>query len=104
MTDRSNDRRARSFPSLAFWPLLALCAAALAWVLLPRSGESHAQQLTEPANDKKAAGIPAALEVRMGLEQLRNPYWYEQHGQAQEAKDFWDKNYWERALGQWAEE
>jgi hypothetical protein len=46
----------------------------------------------------------APLEVRMGVEQLRNPYWYQAHGQADEARTFWDKKHWERVLQGWADD
>jgi len=36
--------------------------------------------------------------VRIRAEQLRNPYWYEKHGGAEEARQFWDREYWERIL------
>src|SRR5947208_13844166 len=55
-----------------------------------------------------AAGAPppvkerAALDVRVCVEQLRNPFWYEAHGQPAEAKEFWDRAHWERVLKAWA--
>jgi hypothetical protein len=45
-----------------------------------------------------------ALALRMGVEQLRNPFWYESHGQGAEARNFWDKKYWDRALKEWADD
>src|SRR5438874_2144948 len=42
------------------------------------------------------------LHLRIGVEQLRNPFWYEAHGSPAEAKEFWDKQHWERAFRQWA--
>ena len=42
------------------------------------------------------------FHLRIGVEQLRNPFWYEAHGSPAEAKEFWDKQHWERAFRQWA--
>jgi hypothetical protein len=50
----------------------------------------------------KGPGAAPALEVRVCVEQLRNPFWYEAKGQAEEAKQFWDRQHWERALKAWA--
>src|SRR5579884_20540 len=52
---------------------------------------------TEPARGR-------ALELRMGVEQLRNPYWYEARGQRDEAGTFWDREHWERVLKGWADD
>jgi hypothetical protein len=53
-------------------------------------------------------GAPAprarALGVRIGVETLRNPYWYEENGRPEEAKQFWDKEHWDRVLRGWAAE
>jgi hypothetical protein len=61
-------------------------------------------QPSAPGSEKTPGASGPRLELRMGLEQLRNPFWYEQHGQPHEAKDFWDKGYWDRALNQWAQD
>jgi hypothetical protein len=45
-----------------------------------------------------------ALGVRIGVETLRNPYWYEENGQPEEAKQFWDRDHWDRVLSGWAAE
>ena len=47
---------------------------------------------------------PSRFDLRIGVEQLRNPYWYAAHGQEAEAKQFWDKGYWERVLKEWADD
>ncbi len=44
------------------------------------------------------------FELRVQTEQLRNPYWYAEHGQQGEADNFWDKDYWERILSGFARE
>ena len=44
------------------------------------------------------------LNVRIGVEMLRNPYWYEENGHKEEAKQFWDKDHWNRVLRGWADE
>jgi hypothetical protein len=100
---QGTDRSVRSPFTPAFF-LLGLGVAAFASFLQPLSVSSHGQSPGAPGNEKPRAAAPPALELRMGLEQLRNPYWYEQHGQPKEAKDFWDKDYWEKALNQWADE
>src|SRR5262249_33306044 len=55
---------------------------------------------------ERPAPVPRAkvLGVRIGVETLRNPYWYEEHGHHQEAKQFWDKGHWDRVLRGWAAE
>jgi hypothetical protein len=45
-----------------------------------------------------------ALELRLGVEQLRNPFWYEAKGHADEVREFWDKAHWERVLKGWADD
>ena len=47
---------------------------------------------------------PPALEMRMGFEQLRDPFWYEAHGYPNEAKYFCDRKHWENVLRQWSEQ
>src|SRR5262245_55733785 len=46
----------------------------------------------------------ATLEVRMCVEQLRNPFWYETKGQKDEVKEFWDRRHWEQILKAWADD
>src|SRR5262249_45753872 len=43
-------------------------------------------------------------ELRIGVEQLRNPYWYAEHGQQEEARRFWDRKEWDGRLREWAGE
>src|SRR5262245_55749471 len=69
-----------------------LVLAAIGMNLLPRAGTLARQK------------EPAALEVRMGFEQLRNPFWYEAKGQHAEAKEFWSKEHWDRVLKDWADD
>jgi hypothetical protein len=45
-----------------------------------------------------------ALGVRIGVETLRNPFWYAENGFTEEAKQFWDKDRWNRVLRGWADE
>src|SRR4051812_2748988 len=47
---------------------------------------------------------PPALELRVGVEQLRNPFWYEAKGHADEVREFWDRDHWERVLKGWADD
>ena len=93
MVGQGTDRSIRSPFTLAFF-LLGLGVAAFVSFLEPLSVSSHGQSPGAPGNEKPRAAAPPALELRMGLEQLRNPYWYEQHGQPKEAKDWWETDYW----------
>ncbi len=45
-----------------------------------------------------------SLELRIGVETLRNPFWYAEHGRQAEAQQFWDRAGWDRALRVWANE
>jgi hypothetical protein len=42
--------------------------------------------------------------VRIGVETLRHPYWYEENGHREEARQFWDRGHWDRVLRGWAAE
>lgn len=42
------------------------------------------------------------LEHRIAIEQIKNPYWHEKHGQGDEARLFWDRDTWDRNLSEWA--
>src|SRR6059036_1996647 len=44
------------------------------------------------------------LGVRIGVETLRNPYWYAAQGHQAEAEQFWEKAHWDRVLRGWAAE
>jgi hypothetical protein len=58
----------------------------------------------QPAKEVGQAPRGRALGVRIGVETLRNPHWYEDNGRAQEAKQFWDRGHWDRVLRGWAAE
>src|SRR4051794_13857302 len=61
---------------------------------------------TDPP-DKASARVPRAgpvLGVRIGVETLRNPYWYAAQGHQVEAEQFWQKAHWDRVLRSWAAE
>src|SRR5438105_4519593 len=79
--------------------LVVLSGLAVGVTLLPRAGNSAARLSAPPARRQAPA-----LEVRMGFEQLRNPYWYEAKGPRAEARAFWDKGHWERVLKGWADD
>ena len=84
--------------------LIVLGIGASALLARPQRPFVHPQRAptVEPAAEgANEAGAGPHLEVRMGVEQLRNPYWYQKHDQPGEAENFWDKNSWERALQQW---
>jgi hypothetical protein len=60
--------------------------------------------LSAAARPLAAAPKTRGFELRMGVEQLRNPYWYEGHGQPEEARQFWDRGAWEQRLKAWSAE
>ncbi len=74
--------------------------AAIVAVVLSVIPSSSARPGSKPA----PAPRERVLQVRIGVETLRNPYWYAEHGFPQEAKQFWDKDHWERVLRGWADE
>src|SRR5262249_8279314 len=72
-----------------------------------------------PDGNKSAASSPASkpsanpvvpdprqrtLDMRVGVETLRNPHWYAEQGLDGEVRKFWDKQEWERILRGWADE
>jgi hypothetical protein len=67
-------------------------------LVTPGSPSPPAPEAAKPAHQANA------LEMRMGVEQLRNPYWYERHGQPEAAKAFGDKQSWDKALRGWADD
>ena len=79
----------------AQWCLVALLAITVP-LLLDRA--------REPGEGTAPVPRTRILGVRIGVETLRNPYWYEEHGHREEAKQFWDKRHWDRALRGWAAE
>jgi hypothetical protein len=58
----------------------------------------------QPGKGPAPVARARALGVRIGVETLRNPYWYEENGHLAEAKQFWDKDHWDRVLRGWADE
>src|SRR5262245_44395859 len=60
--------------------------------------------LPAPAAPAAPAMPGPALEMRVCVEQLRNPYWYEDHGQPDEVRAFWDRAHWGRVLKAWADD
>lgn len=78
-----------------------LCiAAALAGC---RSTEPSVGRRIE-VSDAPSAASPRPFPVRMAAEQLRNPFWYAEHGGAEEARQFWDTGYWEGLLARLADD
>jgi hypothetical protein len=57
-----------------------------------------------PAQSPPPASGGRVLGVRIGVETLRNPFWYAENGHVEEAQQFWDKDRWDRVLRGWAEE
>src|SRR5262249_39899624 len=62
---------------------------------LARSGSTGAPP---PGTKEQQPAKAATLEVRMCVEQLRNPFWYEIKGHKDEVKEFWDRKHWEQIL------
>lgn len=91
-------RRWKSGPVIPV--LLALGISVLLLGRFTQSAPSHGA----PAREKNQAPPARALELRMGVAQLRNPYWYDKHGQPAEARSFWDKGTWEKELKGWADD
>src|SRR5437867_3656680 len=63
-----------------------------------REGAARAEDAPQGPGEAARAGPGRPLQVRLRAEQLRNPYWYEEHGQGEEARQFWSQGYWERLL------
>src|SRR5262249_20128377 len=57
-----------------------------------------------PGRDPAEAPRGKTLGVRIGVETLRNPYWYADQGHKAEAEQFWDRAHWDRVLRRWAAE
>jgi hypothetical protein len=56
------------------------------------------------AGSDQSALHPRSLELRIGRETLRNPFWYADEGRTEEARQFWDRAAWDRVLRAWAAE
>jgi hypothetical protein len=63
----------------------------LSLMLLLNRGVCLAQDPAPVARDR-------VLGVRIGVETLRNPFWYAENGHVEEAKQFWDKDRWDGVL------
>jgi hypothetical protein len=96
-------RRWSSLPPPARIAAAALAAAAL---LLFASWPEGAEEKPAPQDrDPLSPSAPVkTLDVRIGVETLRNPYWYAENGHEAEAKQFWDRDHWDRVLRGWAAE
>src|SRR5262249_2422353 len=75
---------------------LVSAVAVLAWLI---SGSTQ-----HPATSPIPGSPKRELAVRIGVETLRNPYWYAEHGYREEASQFWDRDHWDRVLRGWAAE
>src|SRR5436190_8057113 len=58
------------------------------------------EELAKPPEPMKGR----ELNVRIGVETLRNPFWYAENGYKAEAEQFWDRKHWERILKGWSAE
>src|SRR5262249_5016816 len=56
-------------------------------------GEGFGNRVSAPAPHRVK---PSVLGVRIGVETLRNPYWYAAKGHQAEAEQFWEKAHWDR--------
>ena len=72
-------------------------------VLAPRQSSASAAEEVREAKTPPQAGT-RQLSARIGVETLRNPYWYAENGHKAEAEQFWDKSHWDRLLRGWAAE
>jgi hypothetical protein len=72
-------------------------------VLAPRQSLASAAEEVPEAKTPAKAGT-RALSARIGVETLRNPFWYAEQGHQAEAEQFWDKSHWDRVLRGWAAE
>ena len=57
-------------------------------------------QTFERQKELRSSTHTAVLEWRIQTQQLRNPYWYAEHGELWEAENFWNQSYWEKQLQQ----
>jgi hypothetical protein len=111
--------RRRRFRGLLGCILFTLWVEAVGWTApsLPESGAAlslrpslgpkislNPRQVPRDVLDRRPESRGRRFELRMGVEQLRNPYWYEEHGQLEEARRFWDRSDWESRLKAWSKE
>jgi hypothetical protein len=66
----------------------------------PTTSPSRAEEPAEPRDVSRER----PLELRIGVETLRNPFWYADQGFDAEARAFWDRSAWDRVLRAWAAE
>src|SRR5262249_30049741 len=78
---------------------VTVLAASPAWSDPPSVARSPQVRVEE--SPARRAGV---LELRIGSETLRNPYWYAENGRQDEARQFWDKKAWDRVFTGWAAE
>src|SRR5262249_14393856 len=64
----------------------SIMLSTLATLCCTATGPAGCFPLPSQSERPDAARQSPALEVRMGFEQLRNPYWYEANGHAEEAR------------------
>jgi hypothetical protein len=95
---------------------LAVLLPVAAFVLLDREGGSASVRdssrtvttslpMARPVRESgQSAAHTRSLELRIGCETLRNPFWYAQEGRTEEARQFWDRAVWDRVLRAWASE
>jgi hypothetical protein len=79
--------------------MLCILTGVAAGVVLPRG-----QKAADRALPDKVVQHPGSLGLRIGVETLRNPFWYEQEGHEADARRFWDKSQWDAALRSWVED
>jgi hypothetical protein len=85
--------------------ILFIGAAALLRASVTFSAPPEAvPSLSTPAPETRPARASGVLELRIGSETLRHPYWYADNGHQEEARHFWDKQGWDRVFTRWAAE
>jgi hypothetical protein len=83
----------RSRPTVGYILIVVVTIAVSGSIGVPPLGTKEQQPAKAPT-----------LEVRVCVEQLRNPFWYQAKGRKDEVKEFWDRKHWERVLKAWADD
>ncbi len=70
---------------------------------IPRN-QSLAGEPDDSGENSDPAVAGRELHVRIGVETLRNPFWYAEQGYQAEADQFWIKDHWDRVISGWVAE
>src|SRR5690348_5754445 len=93
-------------------PLLAVLIAVAALVAdrprttVPTERRQAGTQQDTRSQEARVKNTTAgrSFDLRIGVEILRNPFWYAAEGHDAEANAFWNKTEWDRRLRAWAAE